>query len=375
MKRRWFYLTLLAFFLSLFALQPVVAQGFGADDPTLGGGPGGGTIGGGETPIGGGSGGGGTGGLGGDPCIGGGLGGGLGVGACCGDGVCEPGELCAADCSTCGDGVCSSTEDCGNCSTDCGSCGFCGDGLCNGTETCATCSDCSSCFPAPFQAFYRGESNRALRTAFSFNGTSWFGDNTLGNGASSKRSPAAVIFNNRIFLFYRGESNADIYVTWSDDGQVWSGNRQLGNGAETNEGVTAAVFNNRIYVFNKGNSSDAIWMSSSADGMTWDSADHRKIVSDSHGTDGAPAAIVFDGQLELHWRHNKYQVSHATSSDGQVWTSGAPLRVRSKDGVAPPSSTAGSTSPRPTRTSGSSIPTTIGSASTRGARACSGAAS
>ncbi|MEO1366391.1 MAG: hypothetical protein AAFX50_04380 [Acidobacteriota bacterium] len=272
---------------------------------------------------------------GGGGCLGGGLGGGLG-GFCCGDGVCEPGEVCSADCSvasTCGDGVCSQQETCGTCSADCGACGFCGDGVCNGTESCATCSDCTSCFAAPFQAFYRSQSSSALRTATAFDGTDWAGDTSLG-GASSARGPAAVKFNDRIFVFYRGNSNDTIYVSWSEDGVIWSGNRVLGNGAETKEGVAATVFNNRIYVFSKGKSSKAIWMSSSSNGFTWSAGDHRKIVSDSNGTTGPPAAVAFDGKIEVHYRHDNSTVKHVTSSNGLTWTAGTDLNEDCEEGVA-----------------------------------------
>ncbi|MEM1177548.1 MAG: hypothetical protein AAGM22_04335 [Acidobacteriota bacterium] len=299
MKNRWLYLTLFAAFLSLITLQPAEAQGLG------GGGLGGGCIGGIS---------------------------GLGC-ATCGDGVCSPGELCPADCAFCGDGVCNQNENCGNCSADCGSCGFCGDGVCNGTESCATCSDCSACFPTAFQAFYRGRTDETLRTAFTHDGASWTGDGVLGNGAASARGPAAVKFNNRLFVFYRGNQNDEIYVTWSDNGQTWSGNRPLGNGAETDEGVAATVFNNRIYVFNKGESDKSVWISSSSNGFTWSAADHYPIVNNIQGTTGPPAAVTFDGKIEVWYRHDKTEIKSVNSSDGENWVAGDIIRNDAEEGV------------------------------------------
>ncbi|MEM8993667.1 MAG: hypothetical protein AAGF23_02620 [Acidobacteriota bacterium] len=294
----------------------------GPDDGSGGAGAGGGT-GGGTSTIGGGPGLGGGGGFGGPD------------GAICGDGVCDLGERCDADCSFCGDGVCSQTESCGSCSSDCGACTFCGDGVCNGSESCATCSDCTACFAEPFLAVYRGESNPGLRSAAAFDGTDWTGDTFLGNGAASSRSPALVKFNNRVFAFYRGFSNDEIYVSWTDDGVIWSGNRVLGNGAQTKEGVAATVFNNRIYVFNKGKSSKAIWMSSSSDGFNWSAGGHRKIVSDGNGTAGPPAAAAFDGRLEVHYHHDDDDiVKHVTSPDGITWTSGTTRQNTPDEGVA-----------------------------------------
>ncbi|MEM1178589.1 MAG: hypothetical protein AAGM22_09605 [Acidobacteriota bacterium] len=286
-----------------------------------GGGTGGGTSIGGGTGIGGGDGGGSG------PCLAGDV--------CCGDGICEPGELCALDCPStfCGDGVCNGLETCSTCNTDCGSCSVCGDGICSGSESCATCSfDCTSCFAFPFQAFYRGESNKTLRTATSFNGAGWSGDGVLGNGAMSSRGPGAVKFNNRIFVFYRGATNQEVYVSWSDDGVNWDGNRVLGNGVQTDKGVAATVFNNRIYVFNRGRFNDAIFMSSSIDGFTW--GPPRLIVSHGNGTDGPPAAVAFNGQLEVYYRHDQKTLKHVKSSDGVTWTFGPDRPTWVTDGVA-----------------------------------------
>ena len=74
------------------------------------------------------------------------------VGACapcerCGDGRCDAGESCAADCPTgpvCGDGACNGTETPSTCPADCTARPVCGDGACNGTETPSTCpADCA----------------------------------------------------------------------------------------------------------------------------------------------------------------------------------------------------------------------------------------
>ncbi|MEM6795202.1 MAG: hypothetical protein AAF725_14580 [Acidobacteriota bacterium] len=295
-------------------------------------GPGGGFQGpGGEDPIDGPSdGGGGLGGGGGDPggelCFEGSL------IPCCGDGVCSPGELCAVDCAVCGDGLCSGTESCFTCSSDCGPCPSCGDGVCNGRETCATCSDCTSCFNAPIQAFYRGETTENVYRAYSFSGTTWFGNVVLGNGARSSRSPAAVRFNDRIFVFYRGQENDDIYVSWSDDGISWLGNRVLGNGAETDAGLGAAVFNNRIYVFSKGESDEALWVSSSSDGFTWSPLDHVRLAPDAQGTRGAPSAVVFENRLFVYYS-NEIIVRSLSTGDGQTWRQESVLSFAAADGV------------------------------------------
>lgn len=70
----------------------------------------------------------------------------------CGDGVCEPGEvceICPEDCacdSVCGDGTCAPDEDCASCEGDCGPCAVCGDASCDPSEACEDCpEDCGAC--------------------------------------------------------------------------------------------------------------------------------------------------------------------------------------------------------------------------------------
>ncbi|MFO0686934.1 MAG: hypothetical protein U0234_33025 [Sandaracinus sp.] len=76
---------------------------------------------------------------------------GEGVGVCqpctsCGDGRCDPGEQCTADCgmpARCGDGVCNEVP--ASCPSDCSTGPVCGDGACNGTETATSCpADCAA---------------------------------------------------------------------------------------------------------------------------------------------------------------------------------------------------------------------------------------
>ncbi|MEM8995262.1 MAG: hypothetical protein AAGF23_10780 [Acidobacteriota bacterium] len=331
----FFSLAILCLLLSVAAPSATAQHLVGPDGQTLG--PGGCTIGGGST--GGGSTGGGS--TGGGSTGGGSTGGGGNSGSCiagsmlpcCGDGVCSLGEMCVADCgAVCGDGLCQGSETCSTCS-DCGPCPTCGDGICNGTETCATCSDCSSCFNAPFQAYYRGDDTEYLYNAYSHDGSTWYGNQRLGNGSMSRNGPASVVFDDRIFLFYRGSSNSEIYVSWSDDGVVWSGNRPLGNGARTSESVGAAVFNNRIYVFNKGESDDAVWVSSSWDGLSWSAADHSRIVSDADGTPWAPTAVVFASRLHVYYVGDDTDIHGLSTSNGTVWAPEASLAAGAKHGV------------------------------------------
>jgi len=67
------------------------------------------------------------------------------VNAICGDGICELGETCSIDCieepvSTCGDNICQETENPASCSEDC-SVPICGDNICESLENQASCPD------------------------------------------------------------------------------------------------------------------------------------------------------------------------------------------------------------------------------------------
>ncbi|MEM1180116.1 MAG: hypothetical protein AAGM22_17370 [Acidobacteriota bacterium] len=329
------YLVLVSCLFLLLGLTPTFAQSLGGSggdpgDPGLvddgfGGGSGGGP---GDEEVIDGSGGGGIGGVGGGVlCNGGGL------GPCCGDGICEPGENCLLDCAVCGDGVCSSNEDCSNCSLDCGGCPRCGDGICNGLETCANCSDCSTCFPAALQAFYRGNETENIYSITSQVGTSWSGNQTLNNSSKSPHAPGAAMLNDRMFLFHQGQTQRYVYFSWSDDGRIWSTNRKLGNGARTNSGVAAAAFNNRLYVFHKGRTGNDLWVSSSSDGMVWSSLDHKKITTGAQGLAGTPTPVVYDGRLHVYYINSVDRIRSVSTADGVTWTQGPILPGATGSGV------------------------------------------
>ena len=253
--------------------------------------------------------------------------------SCCGDGICEFGELCPLDCSYCGDGFCNGVESCSTCAGDCGPCSTCGDGICNGAETCANCPDCTSCFSYPFYSFYRGESSaRRIYLGYSHNGTTWQGNSQLPNHAESTRGPAAVLFNDKIFVFHRGNSYSEIYYSYTPDGQTWFGNSQLANGAQTDEAPGAAVFQNRIYVAHKGKSDGAIWISSSADGQSWTA--NTKIVQALEGTLDAPSLIAYNNELILFFQHGITQNIHLwATSNGTAWQYRGFLTAESYYGV------------------------------------------
>lgn len=73
----------------------------------------------------------------------------------CGDGFCDAGESCPADCDprtpTCGNGVCEAGETRSSCPGDCGSAGpVCGNGVCEAGETRSSCpGDCPGDSPPP----------------------------------------------------------------------------------------------------------------------------------------------------------------------------------------------------------------------------------
>ncbi len=72
------------------------------------------------------------------------------------------------------------------------------------------------------------------------------GDNAIGTSGS----PAAVVFNNKIYLFHQGRGNDGLIWFSTFDGYNWSDDRRfpMGTYYGLKDSPAAAVFNNKIYV-------------------------------------------------------------------------------------------------------------------------------
>lgn len=147
-------------------------------------------------------------------------------------------------------------------------------------------------------------------------------DVTGGGGGGSSNSPNMMYFN-------QGVSDQDLYysfnsITFSNPSQInWSGNVETPNTAQAQFGPTAVHFNNKVYAFYQrlSNINDNIWFSStSTNSISW-SANNILPVGNGTITNGAPAAIEFNGKMYVFFvAPTKTDIRYTTSTDGITWT-------------------------------------------------------
>lgn len=181
----------------------------------------------------------------------------------------------------------------------------------------------------PYWYFYRGQSTKNLRSAYSNNGVAWEGDNTFNNNIGSSTSPAAVIFNSQFYCIYKGGSSHNIYFSSSSDGINWTPNAQIPN-CTTEFAPTAVVAGGYLYVFYVRVTNPTIYYISTNDGVTWS---QPAPIGPSHLDDaceGALTAVVKPGSPdyitlyysagggELRRRRTPNPVSGGTASFGAI---------------------------------------------------------
>jgi hypothetical protein len=140
-------------------------------------------------------------------------------------------------------------------------------------------------------------------------------------GASSDVRPALVRFGDRLFAIYKGRPDdpIGIFYTTSTDGVNWAPQQYLG--AATSDSPAAAVFNGRLYVFYKSHSDESIWYKSSPDGANWTNELNHPLGGGGGSSDG-PSVAVYQNQLHVVWKGigDDQRIFTTTSVDGVRWT-------------------------------------------------------
>lgn len=132
-------------------------------------------------------------------------------------------------------------------------------------------------------------------------------------------APAAVVFNDSVYLFYADLSQGGQICYWATaDGNTWSSGTVPG--AASTQTPAAVVYGGQLYVvYQSSASSGQIEYCVSADGTTWAAA----VAPPVGGTSATPAAAVFDDQLYLCYQGSGSQAGQLWYSvwDGSQWAS------------------------------------------------------
>lgn len=169
---------------------------------------------------------------------------------------------------------------------------------------------------------YKGGSTTSVYYSY-FDGVSWKGDTRIdvsGNNIETSGSPAATVFNNKLYIFYKAGNSTNVYWSYLD-GTTWKGNTKIsvgGNNLETTHSPSAAVFNSKLYLVYKAGSSSAVYCSN-WNGVSWSGNARIKVAGNDILTSNSPSATVLNNTLYIAYRAGTSPDIYLSSFDGQVW--------------------------------------------------------
>jgi kumamolisin len=175
------------------------------------------------------------------------------------------------------------------------------------------------------QLFWKAnDRSHSIYTSASNNGMQ-FGAGLPINGVDrTSKSPAACLFNHRMFLFWKADDRSDrIFVSSSTNGSFWPAGAPI-FGLRTSDSPVVCVFLEHLFLFWKADDSDAILVSKSPDGQSFPAV---KAINSYDSTPQAPSACVFKNKLFLYWKANDDSnlIYVASSSDGLSFSKGRPI--------------------------------------------------
>jgi hypothetical protein len=206
--------------------------------------------------------------------------------------------------------------------------GFSNGAVINGVDHTPRSVACCSFEQQLFLFWKADDSSNGIFVGRSFNGETWLPGQLLGTGDSTPGAPACCPFGNNIFLFWQANdpSNA-IFFSTSSSGQpgTWSRGQKINGSDATPESPAACVFNNRLFVFWKANDpSNAIHFSSSPSGAagSWplgETLNSGTINLVDHTPKGV-AACVFAGLMYVFWKADDRSnaIYFSVSQSGQL---------------------------------------------------------
>ncbi len=140
--------------------------------------------------------------------------------------------------------------------------------------------------------------------------------------------PTAAAFRDRLYLFLMGRDR-NVWFKSSRDGQTWDARWTELGGSFGNTAIpkspAAAVFNGKLYVFIIHWDDGQIHVRSSPDGRSWSSWAVAHPLPNNLGASTGPIATVFRGRLHLFVLASDGRVYTAATADGAQWSSWSQL--------------------------------------------------
>ncbi|MHA1066967.1 hypothetical protein ACR9GP_24255 [Enterobacter ludwigii] len=167
------------------------------------------------------------------------------------------------------------------------------------------------------------ETNGQLCYSINAGGASFWTTQMLVPGVMLSGPPSALLFNNVFYVFYQSAAGGEIwYVTCDGGNSEWSSPAQIPGAtpiiptSNTFSYPAAVVFNNQIYVFYQ----TPNWTMSynSFNGSTWSTTS----IVPNMGLSCSPSPIVYDGQLYVFYQGENYSggLYYSTLETGGGWS-------------------------------------------------------
>lgn len=176
--------------------------------------------------------------------------------------------------------------------------------------------------------FFKAATNDNMFIGGSVDGITWT-SGQIDNRGTMKGSPAATLFNGRIYQFHRGRTNNNIHYTYSANrGDSWTADVNLPNGAATTGEISACTFDGKMFLaynsrnFNLGSNASNIFYSYSSDGVTWTEVvlPYANFVDPYIFKYGNKICIMYSNTIATF-----PTFTILSSSDGITWTQGPEL--------------------------------------------------
>lgn len=134
----------------------------------------------------------------------------------------------------------------------------------------------------------------------------------------TNKGPAAVFFNNKLYVFYIGDDTKKIFYRSSADGLNWSAEKTIGDLYMAEETPAPIVFNGHLYLYyiDAYRSADNVYVTYMTSGENWYERQAIKL----NNYCGGISATVFNNNVVLGWTGASGHIYLLTSPNGLGFT-------------------------------------------------------